>query len=110
MSGARAAAMGIAVVCVAASLALAADDVPTQKRAKATRGATLGKPLGAGSGDVTRCAACHLVEGWEKTRFNHDPTGFPLRGAHVATACSRRRQCAATLATRRTSWGRARRR
>jgi hypothetical protein len=38
-------------------------------------------------GEVTRCAACHVVEGWEKVRFNHDPTGFPLRGAHLEVAC-----------------------
>jgi hypothetical protein len=35
----------------------------------------------------TRCAACHEVGGWEKVRFNHDPTGFPLRGGHVGVAC-----------------------
>ena len=41
-----------------------------------------------GGGDVTRCAACHLVEGWDKVRFNHDPTGFPLRGGHMTAACA----------------------
>ena len=29
-----------------------------------------------------------MVEGWEKVRFNHDPTGFPLRGAHVDVTCN----------------------
>ena len=38
-------------------------------------------------GDATRCAACHAVDGWQDVRFNHDPTGFPLRGRHVAVAC-----------------------
>lgn len=38
--------------------------------------------------NVTRCAACHVVAGWERVRFNHDPTGFPLRGAHVQAACA----------------------
>jgi len=37
---------------------------------------------------ATRCAACHVVGGWEKVRFNHDPTGFPLRGGHEAVACA----------------------
>ena len=37
---------------------------------------------------ATRCGACHLVEGWEKVRFNHDPTGFPLRGVHADVICS----------------------
>ena len=36
---------------------------------------------------VTQCAACHQVEGWQKVRFNHDPTGFPLRGAHTDVTC-----------------------
>ena len=42
----------------------------------------------ADSDESTRCAACHVVEGWEKVRFNHDPTGFPLRGAHVDVTCA----------------------
>jgi hypothetical protein len=46
-----------------------------------------GQRRAAASAGVTRCAACHQVEGWGKVRFNHDPTGFPLRGAHVAVAC-----------------------
>ena len=45
-----------------------------------------GKSLRTGS-DVTRCAACHRAEGWAQVRFNHDPTGFPLRGAHAAVTC-----------------------
>ena len=36
---------------------------------------------------VTRCAACHVVAGWSTVRFNHDPTGFPLRGAHAQVKC-----------------------
>jgi hypothetical protein len=44
-------------------------------------------PLLRGGGDATHCAACHAVESWGKVRFNHDPTGFPLRGAHVDVAC-----------------------
>jgi hypothetical protein len=39
------------------------------------------------TGEVTRCVACHGVTGWEKVRFNHDPTGFPLRGAHQTVVC-----------------------
>ena len=40
------------------------------------------------SDESTHCAACHVVDGWEKVRFNHDPTGFPLRGAHTDVACA----------------------
>ena len=47
-----------------------------------------GKRIATEAQGVTRCGACHMVEGWEKVRFNHDPTGFPLHGAHVDVACS----------------------
>ena len=39
------------------------------------------------------CSACHTAEGWKlaatagASGFNHDRTGFPLRNAHVQTAC-----------------------
>jgi hypothetical protein len=36
---------------------------------------------------ATRCAACHVVASWSSVRFNHDPTGFPLRGAHQEVKC-----------------------
>lgn len=40
------------------------------------------------------CSACHTSEGWELAQtagasgFDHDRTGFPLRGSHVQTSCS----------------------
>ena len=64
--------------------------MPSRPRPSRRAGAGAGlaaKPLLRGGGDVTRCAACHAVEGWEKVRFNHDPTGFPLRGGHTIVAC-----------------------
>jgi len=46
------------------------------------------RPIDPAEGNEdTHCAACHIVEGWEKVRFNHDPTGFPLRGNHVDVTC-----------------------
>jgi hypothetical protein len=36
---------------------------------------------------ATKCAGCHAVEGWQKVRFNHDRTGFPLRGGHDGVVC-----------------------
>jgi len=34
------------------------------------------------------CQSCHDVSTWKKAKnFNHDKTEFPLRGAHVKTAC-----------------------
>ena len=41
------------------------------------------------------CKACHTSDGWAigqtagKSGFDHDRTGFPLRGAHVQTTCTR---------------------
>jgi hypothetical protein len=41
------------------------------------------------------CAVCHTPEGWKvqdqlrgTTGFNHDLTGFPLRGGHLRAACT----------------------
>ncbi len=40
------------------------------------------------------CSACHTSSGWGlaatagSSGFNHDRTGFPLRGAHVQSTCS----------------------
>lgn len=33
------------------------------------------------------CDQCHTPDGWLMTRFNHDMTGFPLNGSHVAVPC-----------------------
>ena len=84
--------MALATLSVVPSVASEGDDIPLPSRMRKSqkaggKGLPNGKPLLRGGGDVTRCSACHLVEGWEKVRFNHDPTGFPLRGAHVTVAC-----------------------
>jgi hypothetical protein len=40
------------------------------------------------------CSACHTPAGWKlsagagQSGFDHDRTGFPLRGAHVQTTCT----------------------
>jgi len=36
----------------------------------------------------TRCGVCHSTESWTKVTFDHDRTGFPLRGRHAVTLCS----------------------
>ena len=44
--------------------------------------------------DDLDCSACHTSDGWKLSStagasgFDHDRTGFPLRGAHVQTQCS----------------------
>ena len=44
--------------------------------------------------DKMDCSACHTPDGWELSAkagasgFDHDKTGFPLRGAHNQTTCS----------------------
>src|SRR5581483_10907974 len=52
------------------------EDMPIVRRKPRHSLSMPGKKVGAATG-VTRCGACHMVEGWEKVRFNHDPTGFP---------------------------------
>ncbi len=40
-----------------------------------------------GAGDGTRCEACHTTSGWQTAAFDHDRTGFPLKGAHAGAGC-----------------------
>jgi hypothetical protein len=35
----------------------------------------------------TRCEQCHTTAAWEKATFDHEKTGFPLRGAHAGASC-----------------------
>jgi hypothetical protein len=64
------------------------DDDDTRDQLIRLKPGTPGLARGATADQVTRCAPCHRVEGWERVRFNHDPTGFPLHGAHVEVACA----------------------
>lgn len=35
-----------------------------------------------------RCADCHEPDRWSLIRFDHDASGFPLRGAHFMATCT----------------------
>jgi hypothetical protein len=70
-----------------ASAAGDGEDMPIVKRKPRSSLSVPGRRAVEANG-VTRCGACHMVEGWEKVRFNHDPTGFPLRGAHTGVTCT----------------------
>ncbi len=41
----------------------------------------------------TACGACHSTGGWSQVRFNHDATGFLLKGQHARVSC---KQCHVT--------------
>ena len=87
MTGARilAAVVGLGVA-LAASTAAAAP-VPT-------RLAMRPKPAHGGFVDDLDCSACHTSSGWQLAAtagaagFDHDRTGFALRGAHVEVHCA----------------------
>ena len=55
--------------------------------------------------DKMDCSACHTPSGWElgagakASGFDHDKTGFPLRGAHQQTDCGGCHESAAKPAT-----------
>lgn len=34
------------------------------------------------------CESCHTVEAWKDTRFDHEKTGWPLKGKHITAACT----------------------
>lgn len=43
--------------------------------------------VSAKSGEETPCAACHVSSTWSDVKFDHDKTGFALKGRHAATSC-----------------------
>jgi len=61
--------------------------VPTMRRRAPLPKAASPARAPSATAEATHCAACHDVVGWDKVRFNHDPTGFPLRGAHTNVTC-----------------------
>jgi len=64
----------------AADAGVAAPDAPRAAALKPS-------PQSHGAMAGTKCGACHITAAWTDVRFNHDRTGFPLLGAHTATAC-----------------------
>jgi hypothetical protein len=38
--------------------------------------------------EETDCSRCHSFSNWDPSKFNHDKTLFPLKGAHLKTDCS----------------------
>lgn len=36
----------------------------------------------------TPCAACHVEASWKKVSYNHQKSGFPIRGRHKKVACA----------------------
>lgn len=57
--------------------------VPAATRPAPSRPLMPSSHAGAGS----HCASCHSAASWSEVRFNHDPTGFPLRGRHARAIC-----------------------
>jgi len=82
---------GVVALGAAAGPSSGADDFPMpRRRPSKLMGVKRPKPAPAGVAadpDATHCAACHVEEGWQKVQFNHDRTGFPLRGGHTAVTC-----------------------
>ncbi len=82
--------LGAAVVAVAAPPAPAA--LPTPRPTLTMRAPA--RPAHGGFVANVHCAACHSPAGWRLSAgagasgFDHDRTGFPLRGRHAASACS----------------------
>ncbi len=46
-------------------------------------------PNHVASGFSTDCAMCHNEQAWQRVRFDHAATRFPLTGAHTTVACER---------------------
>jgi hypothetical protein len=75
-------------------------DVPTKLKMRT--------PAHGGFVDDMDCSACHTTSGWKlaasagASGFDHDRTGFPLRGQHTRTTCT---GCHATTKPARTCEG-----
>lgn len=63
----------------------AAPDAPVAADPKPPK--LLPKEKGHLSSSLTQCAACHTTSTWSEVRFNHDKTGFPLKGKHSRVDC-----------------------
>jgi len=44
-------------------------------------------PDHVGGGFPTDCQTCHSASTWDRAKFDHQRSGFPLTGAHIAAAC-----------------------
>jgi len=45
-------------------------------------------PAHVSGGFSTGCVACHSTSAWRPASFDHNSSGFPLTGAHVAVPCN----------------------
>jgi hypothetical protein len=85
----------LSIACVLA-VAIAAAGGRRPREAAAGGDAAGGGGEGAHGGLTAEldCSACHSTDGWElsgsadSSGFDHDRTGFPLRGSHVQALCT----------------------
>jgi hypothetical protein len=76
------------------ALALVALVVGTALAAPPTKSLSMRKQVHGGFVDDMDCSACHTTGGWKLSQaagasgFDHDKTGFPLRGQHGRTTCT----------------------
>jgi len=78
----------VAMAALAAGRAAAADPVAGAQRSAQLAALPVSQQAPPhGMGD-TRCGVCHSTESWTKVTFDHERTGFPLRGRHAVTTCS----------------------
>jgi len=81
------------LLAVAAGPGARATDVPRaapKAEARAAPAPKLVPPVSHPTSDTTPCGSCHSTEGWTVVKFDHDKTGFPLKGQHARTSC---KQC-----------------
>jgi hypothetical protein len=87
--------LGSVLVLVCAGV-VAADRAPTPVPSPGAGKPTLtmrSKQAHGGFVEDMDCSACHTVDGWKlspaagASGFDHDRTGFPLRGQHARTPC-----------------------
>jgi hypothetical protein len=88
-----------ALVAIGVLVAIAATAAGQPAAPRVTPGAPASLAMRPGSAhggfvDDMDCSACHTTDGWAlaaragASGFDHDRTGFPLRGAHVQRRCT----------------------
>ncbi len=80
--------------CRACHQTAGTKDNPVFKFASLNSGCTFchkdihfGQFIGAEDGNKTVCLNCHGFDNWKPVKFDHEKTGFPLKGAHEKVLC-----------------------
>src|SRR5262245_47192494 len=94
LAAAFAAVFAVVPGVVPGAVATAVADTAPPRAAPSSLAMRAAPAAHGGFTDDLDCSACHTPSGWKlssvagESGFDHDRTGFPLRGAHARKACT----------------------